>query len=146
MSMSVAITIEGLSDLSNLLTEQTPRAAKRYLSRCLGAVEKGDMNRAPKAVRVVLDAMDETVPVQIGALESMLRWQKRFSDGDDETTMTVLIGPTKSVFWGSFQEWGTATQEGQHWMGRAWEGCKDEVLNVFATEAIGILQDLENRK
>jgi HK97 gp10 family phage protein len=133
--VSDAIQIEGLKDLSDLLTELTPRAAKRYLRRC-----------AEPAAQVVLDALHETVPVGVGILEEQLSYSVRFLNDGDETTMEVRIGPEKPAFWGSFQEFGTATREGQHWMGRAWEGCKDEVLNVFATEAIGLLQDSENKK
>jgi len=129
------IVIEGLADLSKMLTELTPRAAKRYLSRC-----------AEPAAQVVIDAMEQTVPVGIGILEEELGWQKKWSSDGDETTMEINIGPLRPAFWGSFQEFGTRFQAGQHWMSRAWESCKDECLNVFATEAIGLLQDLENRK
>ena len=129
------IEIEGLADLSKMLTELTPQAAKRYLSRC-----------AEPAAQVVLDAMAQTVPVGVGILEEELGWQKKWANSGDETTMEINIGPLKPAFWGSFQEFGTATQPAQHWMGRAWEGCRDQCLDVFATEAIGLLQDLENRK
>jgi HK97 gp10 family phage protein len=133
--MSDAITIDGLKELSDMLTELTPRAAKRYLSRC-----------AEPASQVVLDAMAETVPVAVGYLEEMLGWQKHWGTDGDQTTMVIEIGPLKPAFWGSLQEFGTATQPAQHWMGRAWMGCRDQCLNVFATEAIGLLQDLENKK
>ena len=129
------IEIEGLAELSNLLTELTPRAAKRYLSKV-----------AEPAAQVVLDAMAQTVPVHIGILEEELGWQKKWANDGDETTMIINIGPLKAAFYGSFQEFGTHDQPAQHWMGRAWESCKGECLNVFATEAIGLLQDLENRK
>jgi HK97 gp10 family phage protein len=131
----MSIEIEGLAELSNLLTELTPRAAKRYLSKV-----------AEPAAQVVIDAMAQTVPVGIGILEEELGWQKKWANDGDETTMVINIGPLKPAFWGSLQEFGTHDQPAQHWMGRAWESCKDECLNVFATEAIGLLQDLENRK
>ncbi len=145
------LEIEGLADLSNLLTQEAPRAAKRYLGRA-----------ADPAVEVVLDAMRETVPVGIGILEEELSSEKQFEDVDGATVLTVNIGPNKpSSKWGSLQEFGSqdvegtdesgkhfhhTAQPGQHWMGRAWESSKDKVLDVFATEAIGILQDLENKK
>jgi HK97 gp10 family phage protein len=131
----VPIVIEGLAELSEMLTTLTPKAAKRYLSRC-----------AEPAAEVVIAAMEQTVPVGVGILEEGLGWQKKWSNEGDETTMEINIGPLKPFFWGSLQEFGTAHQQGQHWMGRAWESSKDECLNVFATEAIGILQDLENKK
>lgn len=134
--MSDAIQIEGLKELSDLLTELTPRAAKRYLRRC-----------AEPAAEVVLTALHETVPVNVGILEEELSYSVRFlNDGGDETTMEVKIGPEKPAFWGSLQEFGTSTQVGQHWMARAWEGSKDECLNVFKTELVGLLMDLESKK
>jgi hypothetical protein len=129
------IEIEGLADLSELLTELTPRAAKRYLSRC-----------AEPAAQVVIDAMEETVPVGVGVLEEGMGWQKKWGNDGDETTMEINIGPLKPFFWGSLQEFGTATQPAQHWMGTAWETSRDKCLDVFATEAIGLLQDLENKR
>jgi HK97 gp10 family phage protein len=133
--MSDAITIDGLAELSQLLTELAPAAAKRYLSRC-----------AEPAAQVVLDAMAETVPVGVGILEEQLGWQKHWSSDGDQTTMVIEIGPLKPAFWGSFQEFGTATQPAQHWFGNAWMGCRDKCLDVFATECTGLLMDLENKK
>jgi HK97 gp10 family phage protein len=130
----VPITIEGLSELSDMLTEMSPRAAKRWLLRA-----------AEPAAQVVLNAMQQTVPVGVGVLEEALTHEKEFTTGD-ETVLTVSIGPKKGYFWGSLQEFGTRFQAGQHWMGRAWESSKQKCLDVFATEAIGILQDLENRQ
>lgn len=133
--MSDTVQIEGLSDLSDLLTELTPRAAKRYLTRC-----------AAPAAQVVLDAMGETVPVGVGILEEQLGWQRKFLNDGDQTTMEVTIGPLKPAFWGSLQEFGTSTQPAQHWMGNAWESSKDKCLEVFTTELTGLILDLENRK
>lgn len=133
--VSDAVHIDGLKELSDLLTELTPKAAKRYLSRC-----------AEPAAQVVLDAMAETVPVGVGILEEQLGWQKHWSNDGDETTMEIEIGPLKPAFWGSFAEFGTATQPAQHWFGRAFESCKDECLNVFVTECTGLCLDLENKK
>jgi len=146
----VHIEIEGLAALSDALTTQTAAAAKRYLGRC------GD-----KAAQVVVEALEQTVPVEAGILEETITWQKKWLEGDDETTMEIRIGPTKLAFWGSFQEFGTEDREGtdkrgrhfhhaaqppQRWMTRAWESSKDKCLSAFATEALGILHDLENRK
>jgi len=81
--VSDAVHIDGLAELSNLLTELTPKAAKRYLSRC-----------AEPAAQVVLDAMAETVPVGVGILEEELGWQKHWGTDGDETTMEIEIGDT----------------------------------------------------
>lgn len=131
----MSIEIDGLAELSDLLTNETPAAAKRYLSRC-----------AEPAAQVVIDAMKETVPVGVGILEEALGWQKKWGATDDEAVLDMVIGPLKLAFWGSFQEFGTVHQQGQHWMGSAWMDCRDRCLDVFATEAIGILQDLENKR
>jgi hypothetical protein len=146
----MSIEIEGLAELSAMLTELTPAAAKRYLTKV-----------AEPAAMVVINAMKSTVPVGIGMLEEELGWQKHWINDGDETTMEINIGPLKPAFWGSLQEFGTqdvegttkegkhfhhVAQAGQHWMGRAWESCREECLDVFATGAIGLLQDLENKK
>ena len=149
--MSDMIKIEGLAELSELLTQEAPRASKRYLNRA-----------ADPATEVVLDALHETVPVGIGILEEELGSEKHFEDSNGATTLTVDIGPFKpSSRWGSQQEFGSqdvegtdsagrhfhhTAQPGQHWMGRAWEACRDKVQDVFATEATGILLDLQNKK
>ena len=129
------IEIEGLSDLSRMLSEESPAAAKRYLLRC-----------AKPAAQVVLDAAAETVPVDVGVLEESMGSKTEWSSGDGETALEISIGPLKSAWWGSLQEWGTRTNPAQHWLSRAWESCKDKVLDVFATEAVGLVQDLENKK
>jgi hypothetical protein len=145
------VQIEGLAELSDLLTQEAPRAAKRYLNRA-----------ADPATEVVLDAMRDTVPVGIGILEEELGSDKHFEDVAGATVLTVDIGPFKpSSKWGSLQEFGSqdvegtdsagrhfhhTAQPGQHWVGRAWEASKEKVLEVFATEATGILLDLQNKK
>jgi HK97 gp10 family phage protein len=131
----MAIEIEGLAELSQLLTEITPQAAKRYLGRC------GD-----SAVQPLLAAMQGTVPVGVGILEEQLSYKKRFLNDGDETTLEVVIGPEKPAYWGSFQEFGTSTEPGQHWMSRAFESSKDEVLAVFTEEALALIDDLEAKK
>jgi HK97 gp10 family phage protein len=143
------IVIEGLKELSDKLATMPAKAAKRYLSRC-----------GEKAAQVVVDALEQTVPVDYGYLEEAITWQKKWLDGN-ESTMDIRIGPMKGAFWGSLQEFGTAERTGWdkngkpfhhgatpplRWMSRAWESCRDECLDVFATEAIGILMDLENKE
>jgi HK97 gp10 family phage protein len=129
------IEIEGLAELSERLSTMPAKAAKRYLARC------GD-----KAAEVVLAAMHETVPVGIGILEEELIYENTFEDVGQDTVLTVDIGPKRAAFWGSLQEFGTRFQKPQRWMSRAWASCKDKCLDVFATEALGILADLENKE
>lgn len=144
----MAIVIDGLKELSDKLASMPATAAKRYLSRAGEA-----------ATEVVVEALQESAPVGIGILEKSITSQKKWLDGA-ETTMDISVGPSKQVFWGMFQEFGTqevsgvdkngkkfhhTAQPAQHWMSRGWESCKDKALDAFATEAIGILQDLENK-
>ena len=132
---TLPIRIEGLSELSQMLTEESVRTAKRYL-----------VNAAKPAAEVVIDAMAETVPVGLtGRLQDELSYQTRFSD-DNGTTLTVSIGPARRTWWGSWQEFGTFCQAGQHWMARAFESCQDKCLSVFATELLARLSDMEEKK
>jgi len=133
--VSDAVTIEGLEELSEMLTTLAPQAAKRYMLRV-----------AKSAAQVVLDAANETVPVGQGILKDALISQTHWGSDGDQTSLEIEIGPMKGIKWGSMQEFGTVTNEPQHWLGRAWDSSKDECLNVFATEATGLLMDLENNK
>jgi HK97 gp10 family phage protein len=129
------VTVTGLSELSEMLTQESVRTAKRYL-----------LNVAKPAAEVVLEALKDTVPVGVtGRLDEELTYQTRFESGDG-TTLTINIGPARSTWWGSWQEFGTFCQPAQHWMGRAFESCKDRCLSVFATEATATLMDMENKK
>jgi HK97 gp10 family phage protein len=125
------ITIDGLSELSEMLTQQSVRTAKRYL-----------LNVAKPAADVVVDAMQATAPEMTGRLDAEIGYQSKFTGGD-ETTLTVKIGPALATFWGMFQEFGTAHQPARHWMQRAWEASQDKCLSVFGTEALARLADME---
>jgi len=131
----MSIEIQGLAELSVLLTEQTPAAAKRYLGRC-----------ADRAAEPLLAAMAGTVPRGIGILEESFTTKKSFANDGDQTTLVLEVGPTKQAFWGSMQEFGTSTEPAQHWFGRAFESSKDEILDVFVEEAQNLIQDLGANK
>ena len=91
--------------------------------------------------------MAETVPVGVGILEEMLGWQKHWGSDGDETTMEIEIGPLKPAYWGSFAEFGTATQPAQHWFGHVrGKVAAMKFQTVFLTECTGLLMDLENKK
>lgn len=134
--MSDAVQIEGLAELSDLLQNETVRAAKRYLRNCIEPCSQ-----------IVLDAAAETVPVGHGVLEEALGYEVgRWQNDDGESSIEIRIGPLKGYFWGSIQEFGSVTNPAQHWLQRAWESCKDAVLNEFSTNAVGLLLDLQNKK
>jgi HK97 gp10 family phage protein len=128
------ITVSGLNELSTLLTEETARTAKRYLLKV-----------AQPAADVVIEEMKTTAPDMTHRLEEGIGSQSRFTNGE-QTTLLVTIGPAWETFWGAFQEFGSSTYPALHWMERAWEGCKDRCMDVFLTEATGMLLDLENKK
>jgi len=131
----MGIKIDGLKELSDMLTKESVRTAKRYL-----------LNVAKPAAQVVLDALEQTVPVGVtGRLENELGYQSRFSNGEG-TQLTIKIGPARDTFWGVFDEFGTYCQPAQHWMERAWTGCQDKCLSVFGTEALARLADMEEKK
>lgn len=127
------IVIDGLSELSEKLTHESVRTAKRYLLRV-----------AKPAAEVVIDAMRETAPEETRRLEDELTYQSKFTNGDG-TTLTIKIGPARATFWGMFQEFGTRNQPGQHWIARAWASCQDKCLSVFGTEALARLADMEEK-
>ncbi|HLX83810.1 MAG TPA: HK97-gp10 family putative phage morphogenesis protein [Terriglobales bacterium] len=132
------IVIKGLSELSEMLTHESVRTAKRYLVNC-----------AAPAAQVVVDAAEASAPV--GATERLshlIGYQTRFEGDDDGTTLKVQIGPLKGAqsHYGSLQEFGTRFQAAQHWLSRAWESCQDRCLSVFATEALARLADMEEKQ
>lgn len=148
----MGIEIEGLSELSDMLTDIAPSAARRYMRKALGA-----------GADVVQEAAEDTAPEGIGILEESIVQKAIWSSDDDAgtTTLEIDIGPTKHAFWGMFQEFGTqevigtdengkpfhhTAQPGQHWLQRAWESSKDRCLDVVATEMTGLQQDLENKQ
>lgn len=133
--MGTVIKIDGLSDLSEMLTHESVRTAKRYL-----------LNVAKPAADVVVRALQSTAPERTGRLESEIDYQSKFSGDGDGTTLTVKIGPSRSTFYGMFEEFGTIHQPAQHWMARAWATCQDKCLSVFGTEALARLADMEEKK
>lgn len=146
------IKIDGLSELSEKLTHESARTAKRWLLRC-----------AEPAADVVVAAGEQSAPVAtvgtkehpIGLLKASLDYQTRFSKpvAGEDTQLVVKIGikqlldkDGKNLMWyGSLQEFGTRFQPALHWFGRAWESCQDKVLSVFATEALARLADMEEK-
>ena len=67
------IIISGLAELSEMLTQESVRTAKRYLVNC-----------AKPAAEVVIEAMKETVPVGVtGRLDEELGYQTRFDGSGD---------------------------------------------------------------
>jgi HK97 gp10 family phage protein len=132
--LSDTITITGLDDLAEMLTKIAPKAAKRYLSKC-----------ADPAAQVMLDAMDQTVPVDGGELREALDKQKKWGSEGDQTTMNITIGPRKGKAWGSMQEYGTKTQPAQHWMSNAWQSCKSQVLDVYVRGINDLMESMVAR-
>jgi HK97 gp10 family phage protein len=130
------ITVDGISDLSRMLQQESPRTAKRWLLKV-----------AQPAADVVIDEMKSTAPAETERLEEGIGSQSRYSDsGDGGTLLTVTIGPAWETFWGAIQEFGTQHTPALHWMARAFESCHEKCLSVFRTEAEAAILDLENTK
>jgi HK97 gp10 family phage protein len=104
------------------------------------------VNCAKPAAEVVIEAADQTVPVDTGKSKAELGYKTRFSGDGDGTTLTVNIGPSSATWYDTFDEFGTRTQPAQHWLARAWEASQDKCLSVFATEALARLADMEDKK
>lgn len=147
------IEIEGVAELSELLEREAPAAAKRYLLKV-----------AAPAADVVVQAAKETAPVRYGVLQAGIRRWTHWSGDSNGTQLEIDIGPTKQQFWGLFQEEGTKEKTGivkrgkrkgqrfrhpatpaRHWYLRAWEGCKDRVLEKFVEGAREMIERLRAR-
>jgi HK97 gp10 family phage protein len=114
------IELSGLSEVSEMLSNLTSaRVAKGYLTR-----------PAKKAGQVVIDALAKSAPEATGALADHMEMQSRFEGSE----LHCKIGPTKSVYWGIFSEFGTQTQPATHWMTQAWDACQEDALEAFVNE------------
>jgi hypothetical protein len=129
-----------------------PRTAKRWLLAC--AEPAADVMVAAGAASAPVAAVG-TKAHPAGLLKGSLDYQTRFDKpvAGEDTRLVVKIGikelldeKGKNLMWyGSLQEFGTRFIQGQHWLGRAFESCKDKMLSVFATEALAMLADMEDR-
>ncbi len=151
------IEILGTAELSELLAKEAPAAAHRYLLKV-----------AAPAADVVIQAAQETVPVRYGVLQAGIRRWTHWTSGDGGSQLEIDIGPSHRQYWGLFLEFGTKEQfDGQrnptkrrrarkmyhhggtparHWFLRAWEGCKDKVLDTFASGAKEMVERLRARQ
>jgi hypothetical protein len=142
------INVLGLDELSELLTHQSARTAKRWLLSC-----------AAPAAEVVIEAGSQNAPVApadtrgehpAGMLKASLDYQTRFDkpqQGED-TRLVVKIGLRNdgaSMWYGSLQEFGARSRQGVHWLGRAWESCKDQCLFVFTDKAQAIVDKFSDK-
>jgi len=146
----MSIRIDGLSRLSEMLTNIAPTKAKRKMREALS-----------EGADVVQNAAEESAPVYIGYLEESIVQKGSWESGEGTTTLTVDIGPTKKAFWGMFQEFGTqdvsgttkkgkpfhhTAQPAQHWLTRSWEGSRDEVLDTIKNEMTALIVELDNTR
>lgn len=142
------ITIDGLDDLSTLLTQRAPQSAKRYLKKCLDG--GADIFKAEA---------EANAPKESGTLAGNIVTKTEFESGDGDTSLTIKIGPKKGIKWGSLQEFGSqdvrgedkngkpfhhTAQPAQRWLTNTYLDNRERVLSVIGTEMIGLLQDLEN--
>jgi len=127
--VEIITNISGLDELEDALNAGGKKAAQRFLR----SIER-------KAAKVVLNAMEETVPVVTGALRDSLAI--RSTTGQDG--LTVMVGPTKDEnYIGRFTEFGTVKQPAQHWMDEAFQSSKEESLTVLIEEATKSLEEMK---
>jgi HK97 gp10 family phage protein len=133
MSDDVSCELEGLDDLEALLQIVAPKQAK-------AAIRKAGR----KAGLIWQEAVEENAPRETGKLADSIKVTTRVGEGDDDSTgsITVVVAPTKEVFYAMFQEFGTAHQHAKPFVGPAYEGHKEEVIQTFSTEVLNALTNL----
>ena len=138
--------ITGLEDAERVLTEQAPLEAAKMLKRL-------DM----RAANVLKDAAQAQAPVDTGRLEESMTRQtvygpasfKSFGDAPvdvQQGEVCIRVGPTKSGFYGFFDEYGTQHQQGTHWLLHAAESARQECVSVFTEEAKKMVDNMEKGK
>jgi HK97 gp10 family phage protein len=119
--MGKTIEITGLKELSEMLTQIAPKAARSYLVKC-----------AKPAAQVIVEAMQSTAPTEVGTLRDSIVYRNQWGTAEDGgEALITSVGPNKHVPWGMWQEFGTSHIAGRHWMGQAWSDCQERVLDVF---------------
>lgn len=119
--MGKSIEITGLKELSEMLTQIAPKAAKSYVVKC-----------AKPAAQVIVEAMQDTAPSEVGTLRDSIIFRNQWGQADDGgEALTTSVGPNKHVPWGMWQEFGTSHIAGRHWMSKAWSDCQEHVLDMF---------------
>jgi HK97 gp10 family phage protein len=119
--MGKSIEITGLKELSEMLTQIAPKAAKSYVVKC-----------AKPAAEVIVEAMQSTAPSEVGTLRDSIVYRNQWGIADDGgEALITSVGPNKHVPWGMWQEFGTSHIAGRHWMSQAWSDCQERVLDVF---------------
>jgi HK97 gp10 family phage protein len=115
----VIVKVQGLEELKRRLEElsdpKTARAMMRTGSRA--------------AAKVLLAAMQETVPVESGALLESLGIQVKGANSD---SLHIFIGPDKKWnYIGRFHEFGTKFMAGDHWMQKSFDASSKDALQAY---------------
>ena len=130
ISMDITTNIDGLAELEEAFTGGSARVVRKFLRR----VEL-------RAAKVLKTALSEEAPYKTGDLSEDIHTQTVKSDG----ALTVRVGPSKTTFYGIFQEFGApeANVPAQHWMEDTAKEHQDEVLQEFMD---GLTEGLEDMK
>jgi HK97 gp10 family phage protein len=127
------VTIEGGAELEQKLRDETKKLAVRVLRRA--GREAGD---------VWIKAIEARAPELTGFLKTHIEMGTK-AKGGDEGSLTVMVGPDKKAYYGSFDEFGTRFQPAKPFMRPAFEETKQEVLDVFITDLKDELEKLKER-
>ena len=87
---------------------------------------------------LIAEEASRLAPVDTGELQERIVVSMRDSESDAKTVV-ARIGPARRVFYGIFDEYGTAHMTAQPFLGPAFEAKKEEALRVTSeafTEAI----------
>jgi HK97 gp10 family phage protein len=118
--MASSIQITGLKELSEMLTQIAPKAAKSYMVK----VHKA-------AAQKMIEEFADSAPDDKGILKDSIVYQNKWEAGDGTDSLVTRVGPDKHVPWGMWQEFGTSTMAGKHWMGNAWDKAEGGILDLY---------------
>lgn len=98
------------------------------------AVQSKELMKAAKAGgEIIRDAMEQRAPRDTGRLAAG-EIVSALPSQSNAYVATVRIGPSRKVFWGLFQEFGTAHMAAQPFVLPAFEATKDEALALASRE------------
>jgi HK97 gp10 family phage protein len=154
-SSGVTVSVEGLSDLEDALTELPKATAKNCIRRALTAACQPIVDEATQLIRVrrvkpsIAVSKIKFTSGNAGKqafAEAMARGATReeageaahqanaadTSEGSDITSGVAVVGPTRAAFYGF--EFGTIHQAPKPFMRPAWDNHKMEALGLIQTE------------
>ena len=130
LDVEIITGIEGLAELEEAFTNGSKRAVKKYL-------RKAEMD----AAKLLVESAKSYAPEHSGNLETDIHRQTIVSDG----ALTVKVGPSKSAFYGIFQEFGApeAGVPAEHWLENSAKKVQEAVLQTLCDALTEGLEDMK---